>query len=106
MATAPALPLRRRSGAAPSAAAACRTVPGRGACLDDGGLSTFFRVRSRLYGIAYRILGSVAEAEDTVQDVWVRWQTADRTLVRNASAFLARTTTRLAINVLRSARSR
>jgi RNA polymerase sigma-70 factor (ECF subfamily) len=52
------------------------------------------------------MLGSAAEAEDLVQDVWLRWQTADRSLVRDAAAFLATTTTRLAINVLRSARSR
>jgi RNA polymerase sigma factor (sigma-70 family) len=73
---------------------------------DDDGLSAFFRVRPRLFGIAYRMLGSVAEAEDTVQDVWVRWQTTDRSVVRDAPAFLAKTTTRLAINVVRSARSR
>ena len=63
-------------------------------------------VRSRLFGIAYRMLGSAAEAEDVVQDVWVRWQTADRSAVRDAPAFLATTTTRLAINVIQSARSR
>jgi RNA polymerase sigma-70 factor (ECF subfamily) len=63
-------------------------------------------VRPRLFGIAYRMLGSAAEAEDVVQDVWVRWQTADRSLVRDAAAFLATATTRLAINVMQSARSR
>ena len=52
------------------------------------------------------MLGSAAEAEDIVQDVWLRWQTADRSLVRDAAAFLATTTTRLAINVMQSARSR
>jgi RNA polymerase sigma factor (sigma-70 family) len=106
MATAPALPLRRLSSAAPSHAAACRTITAVDAGSDDDGLRAFFRVRPRLFGIAYRMLGSVAEAEDTVQDVWMRWQTADRSVVRDAPAFLARTTTRLAINVARSARSR
>jgi len=72
----------------------------------DDGLSTFLSVRPRLFGIAYRMLGSAAEAEDIVQDVWVRWQTADRSVVRDAPAFLATTTTRLAINVMQSARSR
>ena len=75
------------------------------ACLDDG-LPAFLSVRPRLFGIAYRMLGSAAEAEDIVQDVWVRWQTTDRSLVRDAAAFLVTTTTRLAINVMQSARSR
>ena len=73
--------------------------------LDDG-LSAFVSMRPRLFGIAYRIVGSAAEAEDVVQDVWVRWQTTDRSIVRDAAAFLATTATRLAINVIQSARSR
>jgi RNA polymerase sigma factor (sigma-70 family) len=73
---------------------------------DDAGLAAFMSVRPRLFGIAYRMLGRAAEAEDVVQDVWVRWQTVDRSLVRNAAAFLATTTTRLAVNVMQSARSR
>src|SRR5688572_14695811 len=72
----------------------------------DDGLAAFLSVRSRLLSIAFRMLGSAAEAEDIVQDVWVRWQTADRRLVRNAAAFLATTATRLAINVMQSARLR
>jgi RNA polymerase sigma factor (sigma-70 family) len=74
--------------------------------IDDDGLSAFMSVRPRLFGIAYRMLGSAAEAEDVVQDVWVRWQTADRSVVRDAAAFLATTATRLAINVMQSARAR
>ena len=72
----------------------------------DDGLAAFMSVRPRLFGIAYRMLGSAAEAEDVVQDVWVRWQTANRSLVRDAAAFLATNTKRLAINVMQSARSR
>jgi RNA polymerase sigma factor (sigma-70 family) len=72
----------------------------------DDGLSTFLSVRPRLFAIAYRMLGSAAEAEDVVQDAWVRWQTADRSLVRDAAAFLVTTARRLAINVVMSARSR
>jgi RNA polymerase sigma-70 factor (ECF subfamily) len=72
----------------------------------DGGLSAFFKARSRLFGIAYRMLGSAAEAEDIVQDVWLRWQTANRGIVENPSAFLATTATRLCINAAQSARSR
>ena len=72
----------------------------------DDGLSAFLSLRRRLFSIAYRVLGSAAEAEDIVQDAWVRWQTADRSVVRDAAAFLATTTTRLAINVMQSARAR
>jgi len=72
----------------------------------NDGLSAFLSVRPRLFSIAYRMLRSAVEAEDVVQDVWVRWQTTDRSLVRNAEAFLATTATRLAINVMQSARSR
>ena len=72
----------------------------------DDGLPAFEAARRRLFGIAYRMLGSVAEAEDVVQDVWTRWQSTDRREVQNPSAFLATTTTRLAINVLQSARIR
>src|SRR5258706_3290082 len=70
------------------------------------GLPAFMSVRRRLFSIAYSMLGSAAEAEDIVQDVWVRWQTADRSLVRDPGAFLATTTTRLALNLMQSARSR
>lgn len=73
--------------------------------LDDA-VSIFTGVRPRLFGIAYRMLGSVSEAEDLVQDVWLRWQTTDRSVVNNPGAFLATTTTRLAINELQSARMR
>ena len=77
----------------------------RSRAMDDG-LSAFVKVRRRLFGIAYRMLGSAAEAEDVVQDVWTRWQSTDRRVVRDPQAFLATTTTRLAINVLQSARAR
>ena len=73
--------------------------------LDDA-VRTFADVRPRLFGIAYRMLGSATEAEDLVQDVWVRWQTAPREEVDNPAAYLATATTRLAINALQSARAR
>src|ERR1700757_2042438 len=72
----------------------------------DDGLAAFASVRPRLFGIAYRMLGSAAEAEDIVQDVWLRWQCADRRAVENPAAFLATTTTRLCINLLQSAQAR
>ncbi|MFG3128113.1 RNA polymerase sigma-70 factor [Streptomyces tendae] len=77
---------------------------------DVGGLEEatrqFLETRPRLFGIAYRVLGSAAEAEDVVQDAWVRWQKADRTDVVEPAAFLATMTTRLAINTAQSARVR
>lgn len=72
----------------------------------DDGLTAFINARPRLFGIAYRMLGSAVEAEDVVQDAWMRWQTTDRSAVLNPPAFLVTTTTRLAINVAESARSR
>jgi RNA polymerase sigma-70 factor (ECF subfamily) len=63
-------------------------------------------MRPRLFGIAYHVLGSASEAEDIVQDVWLRWQTADRSVILDPPAFLATTATRLAINLGESARSR
>src|SRR2546425_76654 len=60
----------------------------------DDGLSAFAPVRPRLFGIAYRMLGSAAEAEDVVQDVWMRWQTTNRSVVLDPPAFLSTTTTR------------
>jgi RNA polymerase sigma-70 factor, ECF subfamily len=73
--------------------------------LDEAAVD-FGRVRPRLFGIAYRMLGSVQEAEDLVQDVWLKWQAYDRSTVREPAAFLATTTTRLAINASQTARAR
>jgi RNA polymerase sigma-70 factor (ECF subfamily) len=72
---------------------------------DGSGLSVFLSARARLFGIAYRILKNATEAEDILQDVWIQWQVTDRSAVRDAAAFLTTMTTRLAINVIRSARS-
>lgn len=72
----------------------------------DDGVSVFESVRPRLFGIAYRMLGSAAEAEDIVQDTWLRWQGTDRTVVLDPPAFLATATTRLAITFAQSARTR
>ena len=66
----------------------------------------FDESRGRLFGIAYRMLGSVSEAEDIVQDAWLRWQQTDRSVVRNPVGFLTTITTRLAINCAESARVR
>ena len=72
----------------------------------DDGAADFAAVRRRLFGIAYRMVGSWTEAEDIVQDVWIRWQGYDRTTVLNPTAFLVTTTARLAINATQSARVR
>ncbi len=72
----------------------------------DDGVAVFESVRPRLFGIAYRMLGSAAEAEDIVQDAWLRWQGTDRSAVVDPPAFLATATTRLAITFAQSARSR
>jgi RNA polymerase sigma-70 factor (ECF subfamily) len=73
--------------------------------LDDAD-RVFVALRPRLFGIAYRVLGSAAEAEDVVQETWVRWRGLDRGAVRDAAALLATVTTRLALNVAQSARLR
>lgn len=73
---------------------------------EDDGLSVFDEIRPRLFGIAFRMLRTVSEADDIVQDVWLRWQCTNRNLVQNPAAFLAAATVRLCINLLRSAQSR
>src|SRR6185312_11374919 len=65
--------------------------------------SIFAEVRPWLFGIAYRTVHDVAEAEDIVQEAWIRWQNCDRSGVRDARAFLAAATARLASNAVQSA---
>jgi RNA polymerase sigma-70 factor, ECF subfamily len=72
----------------------------------ESAVGTFNESRSRLFGIAYRMLGSVAEAEDIVQEAWLRWQQTDRSIVRNPAGFLTTVTARLALNSAASARVR
>ncbi len=72
----------------------------------DDGFSAFADVRPRLFRIAYGILGCAAAADDIVQDVWLRWQSTNRSVVENPPAFLATTTTRLCFNLAQSAHSR
>ncbi len=62
-------------------------------------------LRPLMFSIAYRMLGQVSEAEDVVQDAWLRMQT-DETVVRSPEAYVTTVTTRLAIDQLRSARAR
>lgn len=71
----------------------------------EAGLAEFEQVRPRLFGIAYRMMGTASDADDVVQDTWLRWSRTDRSAVRDPGAFLATTATRLAINALTSARA-
>jgi RNA polymerase sigma-70 factor (ECF subfamily) len=66
----------------------------------------FARHRDRLFGLAYRMTGSVADAEDAVQEAWLRWRRTERTSVRNPEAWLVSVVTRLTIDRLRSAQVR
>jgi RNA polymerase sigma factor (sigma-70 family) len=72
----------------------------------EGAAAAFLAVQDRLFGVAYRILNDCAEAEDMVQDAWLRWQACDRSAVVDAPAFLVTTTKRLCFNAKQSARAR
>lgn len=67
---------------------------------------TFEPHRRRLLGLAYRMLGSMSDAEDAVQEAYLRWHAADRDSVSDARAFLMTTTARICLDVLTSARAR
>jgi RNA polymerase sigma-70 factor (ECF subfamily) len=66
----------------------------------------FDRHRRLLFTVAYQMLGSVADAENVVQDAWLRWSAADRSDVADPRAYLVRTTSRLALDRLTAARTR
>lgn len=68
--------------------------------------AVFHAMRPRLLHVAYRMLGSIADAEDVVQDAWLRWADGDREAVRVPEAFLRRVVTRLCLDQLKSARAR
>jgi RNA polymerase sigma factor (sigma-70 family) len=72
----------------------------------DDGVSSFVDARPRMFAAALHTLGNAADAEEVVQDAWLRWQNAEREAVRNSAAFLTTTTRRLAINRALGARSR
>lgn len=69
-------------------------------------LDQFETERPKLISLAYRMLGELSAAEDIVQEAWLRWSKADGREIRNPSAWLCRVTARIAIDELRSARSR
>ena len=68
-----------------------------------GASAAFEAVKPRLFGLAYRMLGSRADAEDLVQEAYVRWHQADHASIENPEAWLVTTTTRLAVDRLRDA---
>lgn len=72
--------------------------------MTDQTLSSFEALREKLFGIAYRMLGSVSDAQDMVQETYIRWQKAANEGIRSPSAWLTTVITRLCINQLQSAR--
>ncbi|SOD98752.1 sigma-70 family RNA polymerase sigma factor [Blastococcus haudaquaticus] len=98
------------TGADPGAAGAEHPEPGAPRPPRDDDLRqavvVFMAQRPHLLATVRRILGSASEAEDVVQETWLRWQRTDRRTVANPPAFLATAATRLAINTIQSARSR
>lgn len=74
--------------------------------MDSAAVERFEAGRGRLASLAYRLLGSAADAEDAVQDTFLRWQAADRERVEVPEAWLTRVVTRLCLDRLRSARMR
>ena len=73
---------------------------------DDELAAEFAEHRSVLIGAAYRVVGSLTDAEDVVQETWLRWSAADRGEVRDVRAYLIRIATRLALNRLRQQQAR
>ncbi|HEV7932986.1 MAG TPA: RNA polymerase sigma-70 factor [Actinomadura sp.] len=71
----------------------------------SGPEEAFERHRNLLFAVAYRMLGTVADSEDVVQDVWLKWSAADRRGVEDPKAYLVRIATNLAVDRLRSARA-
>lgn len=67
-------------------------------------LAPFAALRPRLRGLAYRLLGSLTDADDVVQDAWLRWSAVDAQAVRVPEAFLTTLVSRLALDRLRAAR--
>lgn len=74
--------------------------------MSDDATALFERHRAHLRGLAYRMLGEMAAAEDVVQETWLRWQAADHAGIRDARAWLSTVAVRLALDALRAARAR
>ena len=74
--------------------------------MKDEDVATFEQNRSTLEGVAYRMLGSVSDARDTVQETWLKWQQTDSDAIENPRAWLILVCSRIALNRLNSAQSR
>ncbi|MGQ5639602.1 MULTISPECIES: RNA polymerase sigma-70 factor [unclassified Streptomyces] len=72
----------------------------------SAGQQVFHEYRKLLFSVAYRVLGSAADAEDAVQDAWIKWSSADRSQVADPRAYLTRIVSNLALERLRSTRHR
>lgn len=77
-----------------------------GSHLAEEAAAVFEELRPRLVGVAYGLLGTIAEAEDAVQEAWIRLQRSDPTEIEDLTGWLVTTTSRIALDVLRSARAR
>src|SRR3984957_17232196 len=74
--------------------------------LSADSLELFEGQRPRLLGLAYRLVGGRADAEDVVQEAWIRWKAADRAAIANPGGWLTTVTTRLALDRLRQVKRR
>ena len=79
-------------------------MTGPDASIASDGIAEFERHRRRLFGLAYRMLGSVGDAEDAVQDTYLRWHRTDRAAIQTPEAWLVTACTRLCIDRLRAAK--
>ena len=80
--------------------------PATGPMTVDGDQARFDAERRRLTSLAYRMTGTPDDADDVVQEVWIRWQRTDRSAIDNEAAWLTTVTTRVAIDRLTSAQAR
>src|SRR5207342_1098235 len=86
----------------PAAATERRTLHGMSGTASGTGTDVFVAHRNLLFTVAYEMLGSAADAEDVLQETWLRWAAVDLAEVRDPRAYLVRFTTRLSLNRIRS----
>ncbi len=94
------------SGSAGTASGSAGTASGSAGTASASAAEAFQYYRDLLFAVAYRMLGTVTDAEDTVQDAWLRWSSAPRDNVAEPKAYLVRIVTNIALDRLRSAKAR